>query len=359
MMKILLLVADLGGNNMMRTLPFERALKSGFEVKVVGSSSTGKIHPSIKDEGINYQIVPKSGMYHYIKTVVGISNSFDLVYCFKYSLPFIPAILSKLLKGKKLILDIDDYESELTGKNATKLKILEKLMWVADAKTVGNRVLEERFSGVNIPTGVDTNLFDPRSYDPHKYKKIWGLEDKTVVTFTGSPLKHKGAEEMCRVVSNLNKKGRDIALVFVGYKDNNPYARWLKERYESRDILFLEPLPFSQMPYVLASTDVVLLPQHRTPAAESQTTAKIFEAMAMAKPIIASDLSNFREYLGDTGMFVNPGDADDLESKLAELLDDPKLGERFGRSARERVKKLFDYHIVEEKIIKVVSQFES
>jgi glycosyltransferase involved in cell wall biosynthesis len=47
------------------------------------------------------------------------------------------------------------------------------------------------------------------------------------------------------------------------------------------------------------------------------------EAMAHLQKLIVSDIPAFREICADSGNYFDPNDTDDLEKKLAQVVDDP------------------------------------
>jgi len=94
------------------------------------------------------------------------------------------------------------------------------------------------------------------------------------------------------------------------------------------------PQPHALMPELLALSDMVVLPQRRTPIASAQVPAKVFEAMAMAKPIVATRMSDLPEILDNCGLLVEPGDIAQLAAAIERLLHDEPLGAELGRRAR-------------------------
>jgi glycosyltransferase involved in cell wall biosynthesis len=65
------------------------------------------------------------------------------------------------------------------------------------------------------------------------------------------------------------------------------------------------------------------------------------EAMAMGRPVIASDVGGIPEWLDDreTGILVPPGDVAALAAEVTALLADPSRAEEMGQQARERVER--------------------
>lgn len=89
---------------------------------------------------------------------------------------------------------------------------------------------------------------------------------------------------------------------------------------------------------VIAAMDVLAFP---TLAAEG-FGRPLIEAMAMGRPVVASDIGPSREILGDeAGLLVPPGDAGTLAGALTSLLTDAERRARMGRAGRRRVEAQF------------------
>ena len=79
----------------------------------------------------------------------------------------------------------------------------------------------------------------------------------------------------------------------------------------------------------------------------------MFEYLAAARPIIASDLPSIREILDNkVALLVKPGDANDLAEKIESLANQPKLAADIAVSAKaisvhysweERAKKIYNF----------------
>jgi glycosyltransferase involved in cell wall biosynthesis len=78
------------------------------------------------------------------------------------------------------------------------------------------------------------------------------------------------------------------------------------------------------------------------------THPALLEAMAAGLPILANDIPEHREVLGDTGWYYARNSPDDLAARLREVLCDEASGARRARgsAARERVKERYDWERV-------------
>ncbi len=86
----------------------------------------------------------------------------------------------------------------------------------------------------------------------------------------------------------------------------------------------------------LAVTDLVVIPQRRNIATIGQASAKIFDAMAMAKPIIATNVSYLPEILNGCGLIVEPENSAQLSRAIKYLLNNSVEAKEIGRKARQK-----------------------
>ena len=80
------------------------------------------------------------------------------------------------------------------------------------------------------------------------------------------------------------------------------------------------------------------------------------EAMACGKPVVSTSLPTgvpFVNQDGKTGIVVPPKDSNALARAINTLLDNPALREKYGKYAKERVKREFAREVMVEKILRV------
>jgi glycosyltransferase involved in cell wall biosynthesis len=68
----------------------------------------------------------------------------------------------------------------------------------------------------------------------------------------------------------------------------------------------------------------------------------VLEAMALARPVVASDLPGPREQLGERARFFAVADADALADEVVRLLDDPAGAGAMGAAAARRCEEMWD-----------------
>ena len=98
------------------------------------------------------------------------------------------------------------------------------------------------------------------------------------------------------------------------------------------------------MPTVLASSDACLVHLRKTELFETVVPSKIFETMAMGRPIIMGVRGESCQIVKDAGAAIEmePESETDLAIALIRLADDPVLRTQLASSAREFV--MTHYH---------------
>jgi len=154
------------------------------------------------------------------------------------------------------------------------------------------RIAPERKFTV-IHSGVDLRKFRADGYDQADAKRTLGIEPATTVIGTAGRLTAiKGQDVLIRVVAELIRAGDDVALVLLGEGELRGELEELTRRLGIGDrVRFLGWR--SDVAGIMAAFDIFCLPSL------NEGMGKVLvEAMAMAKPIAASDIGGdrFREF---------------------------------------------------------------
>ena len=155
-------------------------------------------------------------------------------------------------------------------------------------------------------------------------------------------------------------KDQNILLVVVGM-GKEKYCQDLmkigKEMFGDRFKGF-NLQPFEKIPEFLTMADVVAIPQKRNFATIGQVPAKVFDAMAMAKPIIATNVSDLPEILDGCGWIVEPGKQEELAKTIQYVLNNPKEREEKGWRARQKCMEKYSWDAMEKLLVEVFKRYE-
>ena len=349
-MKITVVAFDLSDNAAGRADLLARLLAPRYEVAVVGPRFGPAEWAPLQSSIIPYHGVP-AGRWPGFRKVIGELVRLvdgDLIYASKprptsYGL----GLLAQFRRPRPLVLDIDDWElgffyrSGFWGRAGRALNVgnpnglpwtwlTEWLVPRADAITVASRFLEGRFGGLLIPHVRDTDVWDPARYDRTKSRAELGLDDRPVVMFLGTPRGYKGVDDLVAAVGRLRG---EAVLVIVGARPESVAARqWARHPF----VKVVGEIPFDDVPRYLMAADIVAVPQRDTSDTVGQLPAKLFDAMALARPIVATAVSMIPEVLHECGVVVGPGDIDALAAGIRRLLADPAAAAVLGQRARDR-----------------------
>ncbi|WP_353932858.1 glycosyltransferase family 4 protein [Okeanomitos corallinicola TIOX110] len=375
-----ILTPDFSGGGATRAYLLAQVLqKLGCNVKVLGFIFGEKIYPV---PPANLEVISVPG-YKYPQVLSSVSKLLknidgDIVYAVKpRPTSFGVALLRNLQTRCPVILDIDDWELSWYGGNNLKynptpkalardilksdgalrypehplyLKWMEKFINRAHAITVDTKFLQNRFGGIYLPNGKDTNLFDPNKYDPSVSRKIYGLSQYRVLMFPGTARPHKGLEDILTALEIINQP--DIKLVIVGGRDiGDGYIEQLMAKWE-RWIIRLPQFPAEKMPEIVAAAHLVVVPQRNTLTAQAQFPIKLTDGMAMAKPILSTYVGDIAEILGDTGYVVNPESPEQIATKIQWIFENFDKAQEKGKQARQRCIELYSV----DKMASIISE---
>ncbi len=188
-----------------------------------------------------------------------------------------------------------------------------------------------------VMNGVDRQLFSPSRPDP-RLRRSLGVEQRFVVTYSGTIGMACGLEVVLRAAETLRRKRRDdIAFLLVGDGAHREALQAEAARRRLDSVVFTGRLDRQRMPALLASSDACLVHLRRTELFATVLPSKIFEALGMARPIIngvPGEASRLVERAG-AGICIEPEDADQLVQAVERLAGDPELCQRYGRAGHE------------------------
>jgi glycosyltransferase involved in cell wall biosynthesis len=220
----------------------------------------------------------------------------------------------------------------------------------ATAITVSSNFLQKKYGGTIIPHARDTDIMKPDSVNVNEVRTRFGLHGK-IIMFLGTIRPHKGVEDLIAAVMRINRP--DVYCVIVGAEQNDVYVQQLVSHSNER-IRFIPPQSFEKIPELLASADIIVIPQRDSLFSQAQLPAKLFDGMAMARPIVATAVSDIPSILDKCGVIVPPGDVEALALALTELLDDPTQATALGLAAREKCIREYGWNAVSDKLCKVI-----
>jgi glycosyltransferase involved in cell wall biosynthesis len=381
-MKISVLISDLADNPIVRAYPILKVLEKRYEIDVIGPCFGPHMFRAYEGE-FNFTFIEGCDYPKFIKKFRDMYNNVDgdVLFAFKPKpTSYLIGLVCSLLRRIPIVLDIEDWElaSYLMQRNSgarwkvfnrymlhgwkrpNDLKYLyltEKLIPLSDAIFVSSNFLKKRYGGAKLYHGVDTEVFNPKGMHKQHLRKKWHLPcDRKIVLFAGTPRPHKGLDDLIRALNIIDSNGK-VNLLIVGGGIEGSIAPDLHELTKKRTI-HLGYQPHALMPEILHLSDLVVLPQKDTLISRAQVPAKVFEAMAMAKPIISTAMSDLPEILKDCGIIIEPGNIEDLAENIKYILESPHTSHTMGKKARRKCIESYSYEAMARVLVPVFQQFE-
>jgi glycosyltransferase involved in cell wall biosynthesis len=167
---------------------------------------------------------------------------------------------------------------------------------------------------------------------PNLIRAALGLDhEAAIVLFHGALESDRGIEQLIAAVGSLGL--RQVHLVLLGFPDpRTDFAGLARQRSVADQVHVLPAVSPDELPDWVASADVgAVLQQPTTLNLRLSTPNKLYEAIAVGTPVIASDLPEIARILeggaaGPLGILCDPTDLGAIESALRSLLAQPRTG---------------------------------
>ncbi|MFH1537893.1 MAG: glycosyltransferase family 4 protein [bacterium] len=206
--------------------------------------------------------------------------------------------------------------------------------------------VENRFvppeRAVCIPNGIDLSSFDPEKTEGTLYESLGIPTDAPVVGTVGRLDESKDPETFVRAAALVLKEFDGARFILIG---DGPFRGALEAT--ARSLGVRDSVIFAgwrdDVPSLLKDMSVFVLSSLR-----EGMPLTLIEAMAMAKPAVATDVIGNREVVvdGETGLLVPPREPEKLGEAVAKLLKDEELMKRLGESGRKRACENYDIKVM-------------
>ncbi|MDI6890023.1 MAG: glycosyltransferase family 4 protein [Thermodesulfovibrionales bacterium] len=209
----------------------------------------------------------------------------------------------------------------------------------------------------SIPTGVDLDRFNPAKVKPAQLKNPpvppftkggqGGLRGGFSIGMIGVLRSWKGHKFFIEAVPEILSQIPYAVFYIVGDGPQYENIKNLIQELSLQNRVFMLGHR-EDIPEILASLDVVVHPSY----ANEGVPQSILQALAMKKPVVASDAGSIREVImnGQTGFLIPTKNPYKIASKLIDLYKNPELCARFGEEGRKLIEKHYSIDQMLDKI---------
>jgi len=273
-----------------------------------------------------------------------IKRRYDLVYV--HNMPDILVLCSLVPKalGAKVILDMHDPMPELMT-----------TIFESDKHSLSVRLLEriEKWSMARADLVITVNvacqrIFSSRSCRPDKIGVVMNSPDEKIFPFRGPRSRSNENDATKRFVimyhgSLVERNGLDLAIdafaqiqraipkaelriygrktAFLDRVMNEAHNKGLRDR-----VHYLGPKPLEDLVKEIEDCDVGIVPNHRNAFTEINTPTRIFEYLALGKPVIAPRTPGIQDYFGpESLLFFESGNAEELAARIEYVFSNPSV----------------------------------
>jgi len=269
-----------------------------------------------------------------------LTRRYDLVHV--HNMPDIlvlSALVPKML-GAKVILDLHDPMPELM---MTIFK-LDKDSW---SVRFLQRLEKWSIARANVVVTVSVTfkrVFSARSCAPEKVQVVMNSPDGEIFPLLTPTTPASGSRKPLVIVyhgSLVERNGLDLAVEALAlvratlpqaelriYGESTPFLDRVMEMANSKGLQeavhYLGPRRLEDLVGEIEACDVGVIPNHRNSFTHINTPTRIFEYLALGKPVIAPRTSGIQDYFGSESLvFFESGDAQDMARSIEYVFSHP------------------------------------
>ncbi len=276
-----------------------------------------------------------------LKRIAVLSNvrSFDFCYC-RYSVGFAPWIgrLKKVLGETKLVLEVNSFGSQ----RKRLLSVFERNAFVrADRLICVSDLIKQDLCDIFNGRIERKTVVVPNGINIHRFRECFRLrferEQPVRIGYVGVLKSAYGLEGLIDAVRIVTESHPRVSLHIVG---DGPFRESLERLAAGMpNVIVHGACTFDEVPGVLSGMDILVYPT--TKENSFQSPIKIFEYMAVGRPIVAADTPQTKLILGEKGaaLFFPPEDIPCLAEKIIRFIEHPEIAMSYAGNAYAMVSK--------------------
>ncbi len=193
---------------------------------------------------------------------------------------------------------------------------------------------------IKIYNGIELNEYQPDDSGEfsRRIRKEYNIgKDVFLAGAVGRMVWQKGFEYLIECVSEIVRTYPDAKILIVGDGPLREKFEALSEEFRVRDNVIFTGFR-SDIKEILSAVDLLVIP-----SLKEGFPMIILEAMAMAKPIVATRIDGITEQITDkvNGILVPPKDPSALAKAIIKVINDKELARTIGLAARKKVEQEF------------------
>lgn len=189
-----------------------------------------------------------------------------------------------------------------------------------------------------LPNGVTSKRFSPLIRNSILEEEL-KLKGKVVIGYIGSIVAYEGLEYLVSAAKILvDRNIRNVTFLIVGDGVTLEFIKNEVKKFELESyFIFTGRVPHEDVENYYSLVDIAPFPRKGQPVCEMVSPLKPFEAMAMEKAVISSNVNALQEIVQDgyNGLLFEKDNIEDLANKLELLIKNKDMRIGLGKTARE------------------------
>jgi len=194
-----------------------------------------------------------------------------------------------------------------------------------------------------IKNGVDFSLYKRPPDNPVSLAAKIGIEGKFVASYIGTHGMAHHLETILQAADEL-REWQDIVFLLLGDGAERDRLLAMKDSMNLSNVVMLDQQPKTAMPHFWSLSNVSLVLLRKCDLFKTVIPSKIFESMAMERPIILGVEGESSELLksAEAGICIEPENEKDLAAQVLNLYQNPRRCQELGSNGRKYVLENFD-----------------
>ena len=271
-------------------------------------------------------------------------------------------------KKAKLIFNVSDLwpeSAEKMGLVSNKLflkaaTILEEFLYKKSILITGQtqgivKNIKNRFPNKNVywlPNGVDLTLYNPENIESN-WRKEKGFEDNDILLIYAGIIGHAQGLEVILKAADILKNEQNIKFLLIGDGPVKNDLLEMQKKHNLENVVFYDSVPKGEISKIIKSSDGTIIPLKKIPLFEGAIPSKIFENLAMKKPIILGVIGEAKELFieeANAGIAFEPENEHELVKAIRCFISEKEKIKELGENGRTYVNKKFNRSIIAKKL---------
>ncbi|MBL7923709.1 MAG: glycosyltransferase family 4 protein [Bacteroidia bacterium] len=207
------------------------------------------------------------------------------------------------------------------------------------------RQIKARFPAKTVhwlPNGVDETIFSATP-DPDRRRKMGFKEDDFLVLYAGIIGIAQGLDILLDA-SALLPAASPVKFLLLGEGPEKERLRLRKEKENLDRVIFIDLVPREEVPFIVHAVDAAVIPLKKMDLFLGAIPSKIFENLALMKPIVLAVDGEARQLFidqGQCGLFSEPENPAALRDALLYLTTHREEARAMGENGKAYVQQYF------------------